>query len=181
LHWFHVASNRSHTYYECHAKRGQIAMDQIGILSAFTGRAVHDGLKSYFSYDFLHQLCNAHHLRELTFLVEQHQQVWAQNMKALILDIKEQVDTARENGSTSLAPAATALFECRYSELISAGYAENPEAQRSGKRGRTAQSKGRNLVNRLDQNRTAVLAFMYDFDVPFGNYSAQNGTICDIF
>jgi len=173
LRWLHVASNQTLTHYERNDKRGQIAMDEIGILPEFQGKAVHDGLRSYFAYDCSHQLCNAHHLRELTFLVEQHQQVWAQEMKTLLVQIKEQVDTARQQGLVALNLLTTAMFENRYSKLIGDGYAENPEAERTGKRGRPAQSKGRNLVNRLDQNRAAVLAFMYDFEVPFDNNLAE--------
>jgi len=173
LHWMHVASNRNLTHYERHEKRGQAAMDAIGILPAFLGRAVHDGLASYFAYACRHQLCNAHHLRELIFQIEQDQQGWAQDMATLLLDIKAQVDTACQLGLTALNPLQKAGFESRYSHIVIAGYASNPEAIRQGKRGRAAQSKGRNLVKRLDQNRDAVLGFMNDFDAPFDNNLAE--------
>jgi len=46
--------------------RGRVAMDAAGVLPAFTGVAVHDGLVVYRHYDLaLHVLCNADHLREL--------------------------------------------------------------------------------------------------------------------
>jgi transposase len=173
LHWMHVASNEILTYYQCHKKRGQAAMDDIGILPVFGGRAVHDGLASYFAYGCGHQLCNGHHLRELIFLLEQHKQIWAQDMITLLLSIKMRVETARQMGLTALNPLELARFERRYSEIVAAGYAGNPEVKPTGKRGRTAQSKGRNLVNRLDQNRAAVLAFMKDFDSPFDNNLAE--------
>ena len=73
-HWLHAASTTQLTYYEIHPKRGTQAMDQIGILPHFTGRAIHDFWKPYLTYECDHGLCNAHHLRELTFLYEQHHQ-----------------------------------------------------------------------------------------------------------
>ena len=40
-------------------------MDEMGVIAKMRGIAVHDGWKPYRSYDVVHQLCNAHHLREL--------------------------------------------------------------------------------------------------------------------
>jgi hypothetical protein len=74
LHWVHAAGTAELTHYQHHEKRGQIAMEAIGILPNFTGTLVHDHLKAYLRYTAcLHGLCNAHHLRELAFLVEHGQ------------------------------------------------------------------------------------------------------------
>lgn len=60
-HWLHVASTENLTADDVHAKRGQEAMDDAGILSEFKGRAVHDHWKPYFKYDECdHALCHAH-------------------------------------------------------------------------------------------------------------------------
>ena len=78
LHWAHVASTEQATYLEVHSKRGQQALDEIGILPQRQGRVVHDGYSSYNQYpDVEHALCNAHHLRELVFIEEQYEQAWA--------------------------------------------------------------------------------------------------------
>lgn len=71
LHWLHSASNSQLTYFDVHQKRGKEAIDNIGILPHFKGRAVHDAFNVYFGYDVLHGLCNAHHMRELTYIHEQ--------------------------------------------------------------------------------------------------------------
>src|SRR5215475_1782114 len=81
LHWLHVASTGRLTSYEVHAKRGHEAMEDAGILGAFTGTVVHDHWKPYFTYnECTHALCNAHHLRELRFIEQQYQQPWAKDM-----------------------------------------------------------------------------------------------------
>jgi len=66
--WVHVSSTKTHTHYQVHEKRGQIAMDEIGILPNFEGRAVRDGFKSCNQYECEHDLCKAHHLREIIFI-----------------------------------------------------------------------------------------------------------------
>jgi transposase len=50
LHWFHVLSTRWLTIYHWHRKRGQEAMDAIGLLPRYAGRLLHDRWKSYDSY-----------------------------------------------------------------------------------------------------------------------------------
>jgi len=88
LMWLHVACNGWLTAYFIHPKRGQVAMDAMDILPSFAGVSVHDGLASYAKYGSTHGLCNAHHLRELRFIVERYQQDWANQMMTLLINIK---------------------------------------------------------------------------------------------
>jgi transposase len=173
LHWLHVTSTPTLTYYCVHAKRGPVAMEAIGILPQFRGRAIHDGLPAYTTYGCRHGLCNAHHLRELMFMEEQHHQPWAKPMRELLCEIKEAVQRARDCGQTRLHPLLECRFEARYTTLLKIGYAANPPPEPTGKKGRPKQGPARSLLLRLDQARKAVLAFMYDFDVPFDNNQAE--------
>jgi|AntAceMinimDraft_17_1070374.scaffolds.fasta_scaffold08542_5 transposase len=176
LWWTHSASTDQATYYDIHRKRGGEAFDSIGILTDFSGRAIHDFWKSYFAYDCLHGLCNAHHLRELTFVHEQHQQAWADHMSDCLLDIKDAVEQAKVN-TDHLEPEQLRHFETRYQRILDQGYAHNPLPPRppeaKKKRGRRKKTKARNLLERLDKHRSQALAFMYDFSVPFDNNQAE--------
>ena len=175
LNWLHVASTDYLTYYTVHPKRGQDGMKVAGILPEFKGRAVHDHWQSYFTFkNCQHALCNAHHLRELQFVVDQYKQEWAQGMMQLLLDIKAEVDAAPP-GKMSLPPERLAYFEQCYDELIVQGLAANPPPADPPprKRGRRKQSPPKNLLDRLQQRTRQVLAFMYDFHVPFDNNLAE--------
>jgi len=59
-------------------------MVDFGILPSFLGVLIHDGWSSYRRLDCLHGLCNAHHLRELAALAEDHGQRWAARMSELL-------------------------------------------------------------------------------------------------
>ncbi len=71
-------------------------MDHFNILPNFCGRLIHDFWKPYLSYNCKHGLCNAHHLRELTFLFEQQDQTWAKNMFDLLLAMNDFVSKQSE-------------------------------------------------------------------------------------
>lgn len=172
--WLHVASTASLTFYAAHPKRGREAVDAVGVLPAFVGRAVHDGLTSYWQYGrCAHALCNAHHLRELTFVEEELGQSWAGDLKALLREIKQAVDEVRGEGMTALPPEMRGAFGLRYDAVLEAGRAANPPPEPTGQRGRPKRGKAGSLVERLRERKGAVLAFMEDFQVPFDNNQAE--------
>ena len=177
LHWLHSVSTEELTYYVIHAKRGQKAMDEINVLPNMRGRAIHDGWPSYFKYDVRHGLCNAHHLRRLIFLEERYPQTWATEMIKLLVEIKEAVEKARENQQTCLTKMRLSDFENRYDLLVETGLKSNPFPKpvkgEPKKRGRPKQTPAQNLLNAFKTHKAFVLAFMYDFRVPFDNNLAE--------
>ncbi len=173
--WMHCASTPGLSYFTLHDRRGMEAMDAAGILPAFEGTAIHDYWKSYYHYDCSHALCNAHHLRDLTYVHEQLGQDWAEQAIKTLLRIKAGVDAAKAAGLPALSPETLHEFEKLWQQTLDEGYAANPDPPppKKKKRGRPAKGKARNLVERFDLRRHEVLAFMHDFDVPFDNNQAE--------
>ncbi len=172
--WLHVASTRHLTFYAVHPKRGHVAMDALDVLPQFRGRAMHDGLTSYGRYrQCAHALCNAHHLRELTFVEEQLGQSWAKDLKSVLGEIKQAVDLARSQGRETLSAEVRQEFVQRYDAVLEEGAQANPPPSPTGKRGRPKRGKAGSLVDRLRDHRDATLAFMEDFAVPFDNNQAE--------
>ena len=179
LYWLHGVGTEGLTYYMVHEKRGHEAMDAMGILPVFLGSAIHDGLQAYWKYGCLHGLCNAHHLRELTFLWEEGGQRWAKRMIKFLVEAKELVEKAKAKGRTKLGEEIVEELKRRYRQLIAQGMNANPPPVVEGekKRGRVKKSKGRNLVERLERYEEETLRFVSDFRVPFDN----NVVLCSGF
>ncbi len=156
-------------------------MDEIGILPALKGTCVHDGwFSDSYYYQCRHALCVAHLLRDLIYIEESnpHQKgVWAEPMRKLLLDIKENVEQARCEGSSQLDEALLTKYFGQYDELVRRGIELNPprtkqqqarqkiggvEKKSQGpekeSRGRMAQTEARQLIARLEKYRTEVLS-----------------------
>lgn len=175
LNWLHVASTAGLTYYHIDPKRGQPAMETMDVLPDYQGHAVHDHWASDYRYDCQHVLCNAHHLRELTFAEEHHQQQWAAKLKACLLEAKQEVDDAKAAGKTSLSLLRVTYFDRRYSRLLREGRDELPvlPIDCHKKRGKVKQHKAKNLHDRLVNHKKEVLAYLHDFSLPFDNNLAE--------
>jgi transposase len=175
LNWLHSASTTRATLYQTHAKRGEDAMKKIDILPKRTGWSIHDFWKPYLKYtQTRHGACNSHLLRELTFVIEQYHQTWAAEMRDLLLNIKDTVETAKTQGQTALSQPQEQAFQSEYDRLVRLGLKINPTPPRvEGQRGRVKQSPPKNLLDRFRDHPEKVLAFMYNFDVPFDNNLAE--------
>lgn len=175
--WVHVTSTSQLTWYGLHAQRGTQALHDMNLLAHFSGVSVHDGWKSYQQFACGHGLCNVHHLRELTFLEEECKQTWAAEMKTLLLDMKASVHDAKCSGQFQLPLPVYRSLRDRYARLLRQGYQEQPidgcAHAPPVKRGRRKQSPALNLLDRLSGQEEAVLAFLYDFAVPFDNSQAE--------
>lgn len=177
LQWLHCAVTPTLTWLGHHERRASVAFEALGLLPDFKGTLVHDGLAGYRNLDCLHSLCNAHHLRELTFVHEQERAFdpWAQEMIDLLLLAHGEI---QQNEGQLLRPDRQAWFHSQWDALLTTGESfcpaqPPPEGAPDGKRGRRKQSKAFNLLRRLRDYRDEVWRFMTDPGVPFTNNLAE--------
>lgn len=92
----------------------------------------------------------------------------------LLLEAKAEV-AASPAGQMSLPSECLACYAQHYDDLMVRGLEVNPPpvAPSPNKRGRKKQSPPKNLLDRLQKHKPQVLAFMYDFRVPFDNNLAE--------
>src|SRR5260370_2649815 len=120
LHWFHVSATPWLTFYAWHRKRGQEAMDAIGILPNYTGRAIHDRLSSYDHYPCAHSICGSHLLRDCLGVAEDGKHPWAQAMYELLACMCQVTEQWRATGATALPQAERDGLVLQYFELLRA-------------------------------------------------------------
>lgn len=175
--WMHVTSTSRLTHYQIHATRGTQALDANGILPGYQGTSVHDGWPAYQGYGCAHALCNVHLLRELIFLEETTGQIWATEMRRLLLALLRLTNWARARGRHELERALQAQVLRRYRQVLTLGEQANPppppDEPATTRRGRRKQSPARNLLDRFIKHEEAVLAFVRDLRVPFDNSQAE--------
>ena len=175
--WLHVMSTPKLTFYAYHPKRGKAATDAIGLLPHFKGTSVHDAWSPYWGYkECQHALCNAHILRELTFVAESLGQSWAARLGQYLVSLKTRVAVAQSEGHNRLSDEEWQAVLAPYRKLIAQGLAANAPPLGGwppSKRGRPKKPKARNLVERLQEREGEVLAFASDFKVPFDNNGAE--------
>jgi transposase len=168
LHWIHVASSNTATFYGIHQRRGQEAMNEFDILAQFRGTAIHDHWAPYFSFaQIKHGLCNAHHLRELTYIHEQEKEDWALKMKTLLLHAKKLVEAADGN---RLCSETISRIETDYAKVVVEGLRQHANLL-EGTSGKNR--PGANILVRFTNKIDDTLAFIRDPHVPFTNNQAE--------
>jgi len=174
LHWIHVTSSESATFFGLHTKRGREAVDDIGILPKYRGSIVHDHWHCYFSYQQVkHGLCNVHHLRELKYVYEQEKSAWAKEMSDLLLKAKNIAEKAKADGKISVAPDEKATIEGQYMHVLLKAGAAYLDAAKEEHALEGVGKQGFNLFRRLLNKMDAVLRFFRDLSVPFSNNLAE--------
>jgi transposase len=178
LHWLHVLATDTLTWMGCHPKRGGEAFESLALLRQFKGVLVHDGWMPYKALECQHALCNQHHLRELTYLLEEQDQAWAGDMIELLTHANHFDNLNCADGKAPSYDSQKYQSEVHdlrylYDAILAQAQAENPIALATGKRGRPKQSKATNLIGRLRDYSDDVWRFMTQPNVPFTNNLAE--------
>jgi transposase len=177
LRWVHVASTGFLTYYSWHRRRGKEALENIGIWPSFRGRAMHDRWRSYDQYQECdHSLCGSHLLRDCISVVEQEQQVWAQDMHDLLLLMEKTADYWRDQGAKAVPQPERESWFALYFHILAMGFANHPPpevSQLPKKKGPRKQSASKNLLDVFLMRAEDILVFMDDLSRPFTNNQAE--------
>jgi len=134
-------------------------------LQNFFNWTVHDCWASYFNLENVkHAVCGAHILRELQAQIE-NMSNWALKFKTFLLKIyKMPIDERIKIRSE---------IQTEFDLIIKQAQIEEPYPEKTGKRGKLKRTKGRNLLERLEKLKPAVLAFAFNDEVPFTNNQAE--------
>jgi transposase len=179
LHWMHVNGTRWLTLYSWHRKRGQEALEYIGIWPRFRGRVMHDRWASYDHYPCAHSLCGAHLLRDCLYVAEQEKQPWAQEMFDLLLAMAKAANHWRGQGAKEIPQEEREHWIAQYFSVLVSGFAAHaaqapPEHSTVPKRqGRKKQEASKNLLDALLKRADQVLGFLEALTVPFTNNLAE--------
>lgn len=166
--WIHNASNLLFTYYFFHKKRGNDAMDAMGILPFYKGTVIHDRWASYYKYDFRHGACNSHLLRELKYMHEEMNREWAKKIKLLLqkANDRKKEDRITKHFKTRIRNTIT--------DIVLKALRKEPVAENiKRKRGRRPKGKAIRLLEVFRDKLDQVLLFLERKEVPFDNNLAE--------
>lgn len=170
--WVHVARTNEFTHLAFHSNRGSTAINEIGIVNQFTGTLVRDGFSAYRGFEQCqHSLCNAHLLRNLTFVSENEpkQSIWTDQMARLLVKIKEAVQQAKLNGQNDLSTFQQSYYDGRYYKIL----AQAEQLIRGSPKSKDIHLSSRSLYRKFLMNKKSILRFMTDFRVPFDNNGSE--------
>ena len=174
LSWVHVISTLHHTLYKVHKNRGKKAIEEIDLLTQYYQSLVTDHWASYKKYWFKHFFCNAHHLRELSWVIENEEKSWAKELKKLLLKAKKLKELAQKKGKSFLEKEVLEDISLSYKNILNEGKKEyKKDNQTTWKRWRPKKDKWLNLLERLEKSQDWTLGYVFDFDIPFDNNLAE--------
>jgi transposase len=178
-HWVHTVCSGLLTLIAVHPKRGREALEDIGVLGAYTGTLVHDG---YASYDHLHAVdhaqCHAHLVRHLKDVGKTDlYRAWTSEMTSLLLDAKAASEDAAAASQSRVGRRKAAAIRRRYQACLDQALAllpPGPPPRRRHQGGWTIyQRQAWNLATRMRRDGADVLRLLDDTRIPADNNPAE--------
>jgi transposase len=181
--WCFVFSNTKFTYLDINKSRSKKALDEIGILNNYTGNLETDFYAMYRKYpDIKNYFCNAHLLRELTFIHEIEGKYWGKRFMNTLLKLKS-LDRTQNNFISQRDDLISSLktiikYNLEIETRLQEENLRNLEEERVKKRlkkkiGKKAQTPANNLLNRLNKYLDGYLGFTYNIVIPFTNNQGE--------
>jgi transposase len=178
-HWVHTLTSNLLTLLVVHPRRGRQAMDEIGVLGAFAGTLVHDGLAAYDGFeDLFHAQCGAHLVRHLANVGRTDRYApWCAEMTGLLLSAADAAEAAAAAGRARVHSRTAAAIRLRYHEILARAFALLPAGPPPRRRHRggwsICQREAWNLASRLRDDADDVLRLLDNTAVPLTNNAAE--------
>ncbi len=159
-----VCSNKEEVFYAFRDKKGNEGLKGTPVEYS-TGVLSHDHDKTFYRYGGAHQDCNYHHTRYLRGAIENEPDLeWHRQMLDLLLEMNAE----RERQERNLGEDQIKEFKDRYDRILDLAeqeYYDNPPSR--------YYRKGYNLSKELRDYKEAVLLFLTNPKVDFGNNEAE--------
>jgi len=175
LHYAYVFSNNNLSYFDINKSRSKKALDEIGILTNYRGELVTDFYAMYRMFPNLtNYFCNAHLLRELTFIYEMDNKYWSKSLIDILVKLNN-LDKKEANYKYKKENYLKQFDNIIENNLeIETRLQENNKKTKDKKsRGKVAQTKSKNILDRLKKYRKAYLGFVLNDNIPFTNNQAE--------
>jgi transposase len=178
-HWVHTLTTNLLTLLVVHPRRGVEALNDIGVLGAYTGTIVHDGWASYELFDdAAHAQCGAHLLRHLNDVGQTAAYTaWTTQMTVVLLDAKTASEQAAAAAAGTVEAKVARRLRRRYHHTLDDAFSLLPDGPPPRRRHRGTWSiyerKAWNLATRMRNDADQVLRLLDDTRVSFDNNTAE--------
>jgi transposase len=177
--WVHTLASNLLTLLVVHPKRGVEAMEDIGVLGEYAGTLVHDGFKSYDTFENItHAQCGAHLVRHLASVGRTDRySSWCNEMTELLLRAADAAEAAAAAGKAKVPSRKAAVIRLRYNEILDGAFSLLPPGPPPRRRHRGGWSicerEAWNLASRLRNGADDVLRLLDDTAVPLTNNTGE--------
>jgi transposase len=177
--WVHTLASNLLTLLVVHEKRGIEALQDIGLLSEYTGTLVHDGFATYELFDGLtHAQCAAHLARHLASVGRAAAFAhWCAEMTEILLVAKVASESAAAAGKSKASAGTRRRIRARYDSCLNEAFGLLPPGAPPRRRFTGGwlihEREAWNLATRLRLHKDDVLRLLDNTAVPADNNTAE--------